>query len=120
MLLTPVVVLFFLKAENNFCHFDIGAAAVAAEADVDDVVEVLGDEGPPGVQYNHFMATVPNNNKQFKLLPRPNIIQVEALFKSLALLCQSNGIFITLGPGKSGEIDYSFYLGKAGSFKKNT
>ena len=38
MLFTPVVVLFFLKAENNFCHFDMGGAATVAE--------VLGDDEP--------------------------------------------------------------------------
>jgi hypothetical protein len=60
VLLTPVVVLFFLKAENNFCHFVNGAAVAAAAVDVDDELEVLGDEGPPEVQFHHpsFMETV--------------------------------------------------------------
>ena len=51
MLLTPVVVLFFLKAENNFCHFVRGAAVAAAAVVVVVVVvadaEVLADEELP-------------------------------------------------------------------------
>jgi len=51
VLLTPVVVLFFLKAENNFCHFVRGAAVAAAAVVVVVVVvadaEVLADEELP-------------------------------------------------------------------------
>jgi hypothetical protein len=51
VLLTPVVVLFFLKAENNFCHFVSGAEVAAAAVVVVVVVvadaEVLADEELP-------------------------------------------------------------------------
>ena len=48
MLLTPVVVLFFLKAENNFCHFVNGAEAVDVVVVVE--AEVLADEELPVVE----------------------------------------------------------------------
>ena len=45
MLFTPVVVLFFLKAENNFCHLDMGGAAPVVEVLGEDVVaDVVGVE----------------------------------------------------------------------------